>query len=247
MQNNKPTGSFKQWLRNKGYYIVLFLCVAAVGISGYLFLRTNHKQEAAQTMAVESAQTQADSQQETSAKKPAQESTAPAGQMGETAGTETSPETSSKPSPSAQSAKDARKTMNVTNPVEGDITQTYATDHLAYNATMEDWRTHDGIDITAASGTPVCAAADGTVVSIYEDDFLGNTVVLQHSGGYSTRYSSLDPESITVAVGDQVKGGDAMAAVGSSALLEVGSEPHLHFAVYCSDESINPEHFLDPA
>ena len=62
----------------------------------------------------------------------------------------------------------------------------FAADHLAYNATTRDWRTHEGLDLAAALGDPVCAAADGTVYTIYEDERYGTTVVLRHSGGFTS-------------------------------------------------------------
>ena len=51
---------------------------------------------------------------------------------------------------------------------------------------MQDWRTHNGIDIAATAGQAVASIADGTVTAIYEDDYLGTTVVLSHGNGYST-------------------------------------------------------------
>ena len=62
---------------------------------------------------------------------------------------------------------------------------------LLYDQTMADWRTHNGIDVQAEEGAAVKTAADGTVLSVTSDELMGTTVVIQHSGGYTTQYSSL--------------------------------------------------------
>ena len=73
-----------------------------------------------------------------------------------------------------------------------------------------------------------------------EDDFLGWTVELTHDGGYTTRYCNLAAE-IPVAVGDQVRSGSQIGAVGTTAKLELASEPHLHFEVSQGTAQLNPE------
>ena len=101
----------------------------------------------------------------------------------------------------------------------GEQTGGFAADHLAYNATTRDWRTHEGLDLAAALGDPVCAAADGTVYTIYEDERYGTTVVLRHSGGYETTYANLQAEP-AVETGDTVSAGQTIGAVGTTAAAE---------------------------
>ena len=108
---------------------------------------------------------------------------------------------------------------------------------------MNDWRTHDGIDIAAETGSCVYAAADGEVYSVYEDETMGTTVVLVHDGGYTTRYASLS-EDVQVSAGDKVQAGQTIGYVGVSAMLESGIGEHVHFAVSCSGKSIDPLEFL---
>ena len=117
-------------------------------------------------------------------------------------------------------------------------------DKLSYNPTTRDWRVHNGMDIAAPAGSPVKAAADGVVLSIYEDDLLGRTVTVQHAGGYVTHYANLD-ETVTVMAGDKVTAGQTLGTVGATALSEVGSEPHLHFAVYRDNAPQDPALFLE--
>ena len=128
-------------------------------------------------------------------------------------------------------------------PVDGQTLVGYALDMLCYNETTRDWRTHDGVDFAAQAGADVLAAADGTVYSVYEDDRMGVTVVLTHQGGYTTTYSAL-AEQVAVQAGDTVTAGQTIGTVGNTALMENAIGDHLHFAVSCGGESLDPMEFL---
>ena len=159
-------------------------------------------------------------------------------------GTEASPtegQGATQPSTAAPTEKPALKTAA---PVAGQTVAEYAVDCLSYNRTTRDWRTHSGIDITAEEGARVCAAAAGTVYSVYDDEELGRTVVITHEGGYATRYGSLAQE-VLVAPGDAVALGQPIGTVGCTALLESALEPHVHFSVTCGGENMDPREFLE--
>ena len=128
-------------------------------------------------------------------------------------------------------------------PVPGDTIGEYAMDCLSYNETTRDWRVHNGVDLAAEEGTPVGAAADGTVYTTYEDDTLGHTVVIRHDGGYTTRYSSLR-EDLCVNPGDEVTLGQTIGYAGDSALVETVMGSHVHFSVSCQDEPMDPAEFF---
>ena len=128
-------------------------------------------------------------------------------------------------------------------PLMGDTVAVFSVDRLMYDATLGDWRTHDGIDICAEAGTAVVATAAGTVISVGEDGRLGVTVRVEHSGGYVTTYASLHPET-QVAVGDTVEPGTVIGCVGNTSLSEAGLGAHLHFSVARNGESIDPEAYL---
>ena len=129
-------------------------------------------------------------------------------------------------------------------PLSGETMVSYTMDSLSYNPTTRDWRVHDGIDIAAAAGTEVCAAAAGEVYTIYEDDTLGTTVVLRHEGGYVTTYASLSKE-LKVQAGDTVTLGQALGTVDNSAPMESAIGDHVHFSVRCNDEPMDPMEFLN--
>ena len=137
-----------------------------------------------------------------------------------------------------------KPTMKTAAPVAGETVAEFAVDCLSYNETTRDWRTHHGVDIAAEAGTTVCAAADGTVYSVYEDESLGTTVVITHDGGYTTKYASL-AEEVSVEPGTTVTMGQTIGTVGNTALLENSLAPHVHFSVTCNGTSVDPQEFLN--
>ena len=135
------------------------------------------------------------------------------------------------------------KPSKTRSPVSGKTIAEYSMDTLSYNQTTRDWRVHDGMDIAAEAGSKVCAAADGTVYTVYEDECMGMTVVIQHDGGYTTKYASL-AEEVSVKSGEKVTAGQVIGYVGSSALLESAIGDHVHFSVSCDGKTVNPKDFL---
>jgi murein DD-endopeptidase MepM/ murein hydrolase activator NlpD len=98
---------------------------------------------------------------------------------------------------------------------------------------------HKGVDIAAARGTPVSAAADGTVLwSGWEGDY-GKTVILKHPEGLATRYGHLD--GILVRQGDRVRQGTVIGTVGDTGR---ATGPHLHFEVLRDGKRTNPKTYL---
>ena len=209
----------------KGYYIALILCAAAIGISGYVYYRNvNQRSEVLQ-------QYEADAQVAVVAT----EDNLPAAATQPTS-----------PSTEATTVPTQKKAMKTAAPLTGSTVAEYAMDCLSYNSTTRDWRVHDGVDIAAEAGTQVTAAAEGQVYTVYNDDTMGTTVVIRHQDGFVTVYASL-AEEVMVSAGDQVALGQAIGTVGSTALLENALGDHLHFAVLCNDEEVDPAEFLNMA
>ena len=130
-------------------------------------------------------------------------------------------------------------------PVNGYIGREFSDDELIYAPTMNDFRTHDGVDIVGDIGTPVLALADGTVADVYDDPFMGTTVVLKHSGGLVSCYSNLSsalPKEI--GIGATVAVGDTIGGIGETALVESAEVPHVHVSVYLDEHAVNPEDYL---
>ena len=225
----------------KGIVLIAVLAAAAIGIAGYLFSRNSVQEVTAQepmidNMAVSTQEPlsvtesatipTASSLPQVKASEPAQDTTPQ----------QSVPQTTATEAP-------AKKTFTTTSPVSGDTIGDYAMDCLSYNETPRDWRTHNGIDLAAEDGAPVCAAADGTVYTTYEDDTMGFTVVIRHDGGYTTKYSSLK-EELAVKPGDAVTMGQTIGYAGDTALIETVMGSHVHFSVSYQDEPMDPEEFL---
>lgn len=128
-------------------------------------------------------------------------------------------------------------------PSAGEIVKDYSGDELVYSATMQDWRTHNGIDFATQIGDVVVAAADGTVEAITNNSMMGTTVILLHDGGLRTIYSNLD-ENVVVNTGAEIVAGTAVGMVGDTAAAESAEEPHLHFEVSLNEETVNPHEYI---
>lgn len=127
-------------------------------------------------------------------------------------------------------------------PLDGTTVTVFSMSELLYDETMADWRTHEGLDIQAAEGDAVKTAAAGEVTSVTRDELMGTTVCITHSGGYVTRYSSLQ-ENPPISQGQQVKAGDIVGYVGTAAA-EASMGPHLHFAVEKDGSLIDPKEYI---
>jgi murein DD-endopeptidase MepM/ murein hydrolase activator NlpD len=115
-------------------------------------------------------------------------------------------------------------------PVSGTVVSGYG---------MRWGRMHEGIDISAASGTPIWAAAAGTVIYAGWLGGYGNLVVVDHGNGLSTAYAHAS--SILVGVGQSVAQGETISLVGSTGN---SSGPHLHFEVRVNGSAVDPLLYL---
>ena len=224
MSKNKFIGN----ISGKGYYIALILCAVAIGISGYLYYRN--------------ANTDKTQLQDPST---AVDATAPGVSDVEAVATEpggNGPQQEGQTDPTKTPV--GQKPSKVSRPVSGETVADYSMDALSYNQTTRDWRVHDGMDIAAQAGTAVCAAADGTVYTVYEDETMGMTVVIRHEGGYTTKYASLASD-VPVAPGNTVTAGQTIGYVGATAMLENAIGDHVHFSVSCDGTLIDPAEFLE--
>lgn len=128
-------------------------------------------------------------------------------------------------------------------PVEGDILREYAKDNLVYSPTLDEWITHNGLDIAAEKTTVVKASAEGTIKSIKNDPRYGLTVVIEHANGFSSVYSNLLTAEF-VEEGEKVEQGQTIATVGNTATFEVADESHLHFEILKDNENVDPELYI---
>lgn len=124
-------------------------------------------------------------------------------------------------------------------PVTGEILKEHSTDKLVFSQTMQDFRVHKGIDITADIGSKVCAYTDGKVIKVENLPLMGTTVEIEHEAGVRSVYSNLD-KTVSVAVGDTVLAGDVIGTIGNTAIVEAADAPHLHFEIWMGEDCLNP-------
>ena len=128
-------------------------------------------------------------------------------------------------------------------PVEGEIITEFVDDSLIYSETLDDFRTHLGVDIKADIDTTVKAPLGGTVKSVYEDELWGKVIIIDHGNGLESKLANLGTTEM-VKEGLEVAKGDHIATVGNSAKVEMLMEDHLHFEVLKDGKNIDPRSIL---
>lgn len=126
-------------------------------------------------------------------------------------------------------------------PVAGKIYSAFSGEELVYNRTLDDWRTHNGIDITAHKGDAVHAGADGTVKAVYTDGMLGTVIEIDH-GDFTARYCGL-AEKTFVKAGDTVMQNRSIGTV-DEIIMEVAEESHIHLEIIQDGQAVNPDTVL---
>ncbi len=135
--------------------------------------------------------------------------------------------------------------LNFKMPVTGEVKKEFSSFELVFSETMNDYRTHSGIDIVSAEGNPVISSEAGKIISVDDDPLWGRTVQIEHANGMISCYKNLadiTPEGIEV--GSYVNAGGIIGSIGSTALVEIGEEPHLHFEVILNGIAVNPMEYI---
>lgn len=238
MSTNSSGRRLEGFFTGKGFYIVLFLCAAVIGVSAWMMATGNETMDESQIGAgfdntrIETVVITPDVKHETvEAAAPMQTEESPA----------------SVPAGSIevwqeQESVPAEAPLYLW-PVQGDIERSYDLENLNYDVTLHDWRTHAGIDICAPVGTTVTASRAGTVEAIESDGLYGTVVTVSHGDGSGAVYANL-ADMPAVSVGDRVESGDVIGSVGTTALCEIGQGTHLHFAITVDGVSIDPMQVL---
>jgi len=99
---------------------------------------------------------------------------------------------------------------------------------------------HEGIDFTAAVGTPIYATGDGVITEAeYNSGGYGNKIIINHGYSYETVYAHLS--KIKVKVGQKVKRGEVIGLMGNTGK---STAPHLHYEVHKAGTPMNPIYFF---
>ena len=242
MSSNSSGKKLEGFFTGKGFYIVLFLCAAVIGVSAWMMATGNEAMEdlsKAKDVSLENKRV------ETVILPPVAEPAELPAQA------ETAPVMAEDEAPAQGESSEVWRQGDVMEvaaplyiwPVQGTVERYHQLDELSYDVTLEDWRTHSGIDISSALGTEIAASHSGTVESIVNDELYGAVITLDHGDGSRSVYANLAAD-VAVSVGDWVEPGDLLGSVGDTALCEIGQAPHLHFAIMIDGESVNPLSYL---
>lgn len=99
------------------------------------------------------------------------------------------------------------------------------------------WRSHNGTDFAAQTGTPIMASSDGRVDFVGDQRGYGKTVIVDHRENYSTLYAHMDGFAKGLAKGQRVRQGDVIGYVGATGW---ATGPHLHYEIRISGVPHDP-------
>ena len=148
-----------------------------------------------------------------------------------------------KPTPPAE-----KKKVYFRKPVEFSSIDLEFTDGIdenlfVFNPTLGYWATHDGVDLVASEGAQVVSMYDGQVVDAGESVEYGYYVTIDHGDNVVATYASLS--DVKVVKGQQVKQGEALGVISTSAGYECENGAHLHLEVYKNKTIVNPMPYVN--
>lgn len=123
-------------------------------------------------------------------------------------------------------------------PVPGAALRPFSPTQPLYQATLDAWAAHMGVDLAAEPGQAVLAPADGEIRSIGKSALHGLTLELEHASGLVCRMMGL--QSVTVAEGTVVRAGQTIATAGGAHPAEALDKPHLHVELWQDGVAVDP-------
>jgi len=101
------------------------------------------------------------------------------------------------------------------------------------------WTMHYGIDISTNMGNPIMATADGIVIKVQTDKYLGKNVTISHGNGFTTIYGHMS--NFAVKAGQKVKRRDIIGYIGQTGK---AAGPHVHYEVMRDGRRVDPRNYL---
>lgn len=242
-------GKFANFFSSKGFYVAVAVClVGATGATWLAVDQTIGRNQDNNTQVIESEnQWNNYPEVESTAKKQAgvlQSNSNPSSASSSSAQSASSRSAQSAPAsvPTDKSEPSGEQVNSLSLvyalPVKSEVIQSFSNGELVKNMTLNDWRTHDGIDIAAEKGTDVMSCADGTISDITNDSLWGTTLTIDHADGHQSVYCGLD-KALPIAVGDVVTRGQVIGSV-EGVPCEVTLPSHMHFGVKKDGQWIDP-------
>ena len=244
MKNN-----FSNFISGRGFYVALAVCLVGAGSAAWVAAdRTisnienqvlpapvEEKMEVPKTDPADKQETpQVDSKKEVPKQEKSQN------QSSSQQGSSTQPKPSAKSSTSQSSSTPQVKsvTSSFALPIKGEILGKFSNGELVKNETLQEWRTHNGIDIKCGKGEAVKSATDAKVSGVQMDEMWGMIIETETEDGYTITYYGLDKNK-EIKPGDMIKKGDGIGVIGEIKC-EQTMGPHLHLEIKQKDKYIDP-------
>lgn len=240
----------KAFFKEKGLYLICLGLVFAATVTGILAIRSVVRNVGELTQARQNAveeqstwQTQdsmvnnpVEDLPESTPRPSAMPSASPSAQ--ESSSGASSQSAAAQPEAGGSAAPSAPQAVSPVQPADSDPIAAFSGDELTYNATLGDWRTHNGADYAAEAGAQIPSLTAGTVTGIYEDALWGGVVELVDRSGALWRYCGL--EETAVEDHDTVRAGDVLGTLGTVPS-EADGGSHLHLEVMRDGAWLDPE------
>ncbi len=240
-----------EFAAGKGFYMILFLCAAAIGVSGYLLFFTEPENTTDTPLQMNDLDLPGSQKETTPQTTPEQETPVenhvtvemPPKQQ------ETKKETKAAEQPKTVSAPAtvpaAKKVVAETfiAPCKGEIQRPYSGVELVQDPTMGDWRVHIGADYACDEGEKIMAIGDGTVKEIFYDELAGYCMTIDHGNSVTSTLRGL-MKNATVKKGDTVKMGQVVAGAGNTMICESKQPCHIHLEVTKNGKTIDPQELI---
>lgn len=243
MMSNYSENRLTRFLTGKGFYVVLALCLVGAGAAAYFAVGNSMQQPGPEPQGQLIAQETPQAEQwgfpqlEEAARSQPGVAVEPSSQPPASSEEPAKPSAPASGQTQSKVPTAAQGTAFVL-PVDGEIFVDFSDGELIKSDTLNDWRTHNGIDIKAEENTPVKTVARGKVAAVRSDPLWGFVVEVDHDGGLTSIYCGLNGQ-LQVRAGDEVQTGQIIGSVGSVPA-ESLLPSHLHFEMKKGGAWVNP-------
>lgn len=230
MKKNSFLNKVGTFFKKNMYYVLLFVCVAAVGTMITLTVIDANQPE----IKIEAPTNDGNQNSDVVTPNPDQDVVIPTPDDNEVV----KPDDSEVVTPSPDEDVSTEPIVFGL-PVDGaSVICEYSDSTLVYCSTLKRWQTHTGIDYACSEGAEVKSVYGGEVESVTNDSLNGYVVTINHGNGLVTKYGALG--SVNVEKGASVQKGSVLGTAGNSALNEVELGTHLHFEALLDGVSVDP-------
>ena len=227
----------QNFFERKGFYIILFLCVTAIGAAGYVSFNNTDElvlENPSIGVVTKTPEVQKPDIKEEIIPEPIEKKE----EIVKPDKEEKTEKTEKVVEPKVEVTKE--KTSVYKKPVEGKVLNPHSKNELVLDTTMNVWRTHSATDFEAKKGSNVVAIADGTVRSITTDDLFGTVITIEHKDNVVTKIYGLNSDT-TAKIDKKVVAGDVIGTAMGVFPAEEKLGEHIHVEAIKDGKPIDVE------